>query len=86
MELTLTRDSVHADDPLPWRPPRGAGSSDPGAPCSRHLPGEGRAARGRDHPPADSPVAGYWWADLAHGYHGDAQEVAKRWVTRPRTW
>ena len=52
MELTLTRDSVHAGDPLPWRP----------------------------------PVAGYWWADLAHGYRGDAQEVAKRWVTRPRTW
>ncbi|HEY9350786.1 MAG TPA: hypothetical protein VIP75_08835 [Acidothermales bacterium] len=34
---------------------------------------------------ADSPVAGHWWAVLAHGYRGGAQEVAQRWIWRPKT-
>ena len=59
------------------------------------IPGRPAAAisREKDEPteiafilPANSPVAGYWWADLVHGYRGSAQEVAKRWVTRPGTW
>ena len=59
------------------------------------IPGRPAAAisREKDEPtevafilPANSPVAGYWWADLVHGYRGSAQEVAERWVTRPGTW